>query len=170
MKRFTCFLMLMVFSITSILALDVLPEQDLYKLSLLEDDKVLYVHYLENYRGFDQRRTITILYNYMKISGLTDSMAEKFLTEGIERTLDTSDVFVIQRGRGLHVQESNLYFFWQMGNLLEMNHEYEKAIDVYKRLGDIYTKHKLQYSWLAENSLKEINGKIYKMNLYIESR
>jgi hypothetical protein len=154
--------------ISVISALDVLPEQDLYELALFEDDKALYLHYLENYRDVDQRRTVTILYNYMKISGLTDQNAESFLSEGIKRTLDTSDVFVIQRGRGLFVKESSLYFFWQMASLFEINNEYEKAKKMYEILGDLFAKHQLQYSWIAENSIKEINGKIYKMNLYLD--
>jgi hypothetical protein len=55
-----------------------------------------------------------------------------------------------------------------MASLFEINNEYEKAKKMYEILGDLFDKHQLQYSWIAENSIKEINGKIYKMNLYLD--
>jgi hypothetical protein len=111
---------------------------------------------------------MTILYNYLKISGNRDSLAFSFLAEGIERTLETNDVFIIQRGDGLFVKESNLYFFWQMGLFCEMNDDYEKAKETYEVLKELFSEHQLEYSWMAKNSLKEIEGKIYKMDLYID--
>lgn len=168
MKKITILTMVLIVLISSIPALDLLPEQDLYQLSLSEDDKALYVHYLDNYRGLDQRRTMTILYNYLKISGNRDPLASTFLAEGIERTLETNDVFIIQRGDGLFVKESNLYFFWQMGLFWEMNDDYKKAKETYEVLKELFSEHQLEYSWMAKNSLKEIEGKIYKMDLYID--
>ncbi len=144
-------------------------ERNLFSLVIRERNAELYDHYLEHYEGVNLRNTIIVLFN--KIMTMTMSMArppayKEALLKGVQYTYQYGVVFMLPWG-AQNEMVSNLYFFWELANRFEDDKKYEEALSFYEKLKDIFVETGEMYPYdcmFGENSLEEIEGKIYKMN------
>lgn len=145
----------------------VMPEEQLFKLAMTEGDLDVWEQYFEYYEGANISRTITGIWNYCW-RGRGKNV--EFLLKGVALSNAHELYYMVPFGHTLGIRDpvvSNLYFFWELGEHFERQEQFEESLCWYEELRRLYVLNegKLTYKTSGENSLEDIDGKIYMMKL-----
>ncbi len=147
----------------------VMPEEQLFKLAMIEGDLDVWEQYFEHYEGANIDRTITGIWNYCW-AGRGKNV--EFLLKGVALSNAHELYYMVPYGHTLGIRDpvvSNLHFFWELGEHFERQKDFEESLRWYEELRRLYVLNgeKLTYKtkMSGENSLEDIDGKIYMMKL-----
>lgn len=171
-SRIVIILLIVSFSVFGV-ASDIPDEETLYNYAFNETSVQLRTpiveDYLKNYEGVNLEHTINILYKYCSFCSYgypLDDKIPEYVEKGIDYTLKLSKIYDIPDFIWVD-HTSNLYFFRYYAEILENKKLYKEAIDAYELLKELFVYTKEEFNYGKTNSVEELDGKIYALNLLI---
>ncbi len=152
------------------LTLPDMSERDLFNVAMKEMEEDLFLNYLQKYEGTNIKNTITALYNLANpLYGFSNKRRIPLLVKGVALQRENKKNFMIPVGRFGAKTVSTLALFWELGELLEQQGNYNEALNIYNELKTLYQNEKLPFCFLSpDDGMERIEGKIYLMTLKLQ--
>ena len=171
-SRIIIFLLLFSFPVFRAAA-DIPNEETLYKYAYNETSVRLRTpiieDYLKNYEGVNLEHTINVLYKYCSFCSygypLDDKISE-YVKKGIQYTLELNKIYDIPDFVWVD-HTSNLYFFRYYAEILESKKMYQEAIKAFELLKALYVYTEGKFNYGDSDSVEELDGKIYALDLLV---